>query len=43
MQKSDYMTMMQRDDETFGSAELIATYEQGIDAEKRAALGVDQP
>ena len=31
MQTSDYMAMMQRDDETLGGAELIAAYERGID------------
>ena len=31
MQTSDYMALMQRDDGTLGSAELIAAYERGID------------
>ena len=31
MQNPEYMAMMLRDDETLGSAELIAAYEQGID------------
>lgn len=37
MQTSDYMAKMQRDDDTLGSAELIAVYEQGI-ADLRAAV-----
>ena len=40
MQKSDYMAMMQRDDETLGSAELIAAYEQGIDDLRAAVAGM---
>jgi hypothetical protein len=36
MQYSDYMTMMQRNDETLGSAELIAAYEQGIEDLRKA-------
>jgi hypothetical protein len=31
MQTSDYMTMIQSDQDTLGNAELIAAYEQGID------------
>jgi hypothetical protein len=37
MQTSEYMTMMQSDQETLGNAELIAAYEQGID-DLRAAV-----
>ena len=40
MQKSDYMAMMQRDDDTLGSAELIAAYEQGIDDLRSAVAGM---
>jgi hypothetical protein len=31
MQYSEYMVMMQRDDDSLGSVELIAAYEQGIE------------
>ena len=31
MQKSEYMAMMQRDDDSLSSADLIAAYERGID------------
>lgn len=37
MQQSDYMAMMQGDDGTLSSAELIAAYEQGI-ADLRSAV-----
>jgi hypothetical protein len=37
MQKSDYMAMMQGDDGTLGTAELVAAYEQGI-ADLRSAV-----
>lgn len=37
MQKSEYMEMMQRDDDTLGGAALIAAYEQGI-ADLHAAV-----
>src|SRR5947207_2928362 len=40
MQNSDYRAMMQRDDETLGSAELIAAYEQGIDDLRFAVVGM---
>ena len=40
MQQSEYMAMMQRDDETLGSAELIAAYEQGIDDLRSAVAGM---
>jgi hypothetical protein len=40
MQKSEYMAMMQRDDETVGSAELIAAYEQEIDDLRAVVAGM---
>ena len=40
MQPSDYMAMMQRDDDTLGSVELIAAYEQGIDNLRSAVAGL---
>jgi hypothetical protein len=40
MQNPDYMTMMQQDDDTLGNAELIATYEQGIDDLRSAVAGM---
>ncbi len=40
MQNSEYMSMMQRDNETLGSAELIAAYEQGIDDLRSAVAGM---
>ena len=40
MQSSEYMAMMQRDDETLGSAELVAAYEQGIDDLRSAVAGM---
>ena len=40
MQKSEYMAMMQGDDGTLGSAELIAAYEQGIDDLRSAVAGM---
>ena len=40
MQSSEYMAMMQRDDETLGSAELVAAYEQGIDDLRAAVAGM---
>lgn len=41
-QKSDYMAMMQGDDGTLGSAELIAAYEQGVDDLRSAVAGMTQ-
>jgi hypothetical protein len=40
MQSSEYMAMMQRDDETLGNAELVAAYEQGIDDLRAAVAGM---
>jgi hypothetical protein len=40
MQKSEYMAMMQGDDGTLGSAELVAAYEQGIDDLRSAVVGM---
>src|SRR5215831_11894966 len=40
MQNYDYMARMQRDDETLGSAELIAAYEQGSDDLRAAVAGM---
>jgi hypothetical protein len=40
MQTSDYMSLMQRDDETLGGAELIAAYEGGIDDLRAAVAGM---
>ena len=40
MQKSEYMAMMQGDDGTLGSAELVAAYEQGIDDLRSAVAGM---
>jgi hypothetical protein len=40
MQKSDYMAMMQGDDDTLGSAELVAAYEQGIADLRTAVAGM---
>ena len=40
MQKSEYMAMMQRDDGTLGTTELIAAYEQGIDDLRAAVAGM---
>ena len=40
MQQSEYMAMMQRDDETLGSADLIAAYERGIDDLRAAVAGM---
>jgi hypothetical protein len=37
---SDYLTMMQGDDGTLGSAELIAAYERGIDDLRAAVAGM---
>src|SRR5262249_17458722 len=39
-QNPDYMTMMQRDDESVGTADLIAAYEQGIDDLRSAVAGM---
>ena len=39
-QKSEYMAMMQGDDGTLGTAELIAAYEQGIDDLRSAVAGM---
>ena len=41
MQKSEYMSNMQRDDESLGTAELIAAYEQGIQDLRSAGLYKD--
>lgn len=40
MQQSEYMAMMQGDDGTLGSTELIAAYEQGIDDLRTAVVGM---
>lgn len=40
MQLSEYMAMMQGDDGTFGTAELVAAYEQGIDDLRSAVAGL---
>ena len=40
MQKSEYMSNMQRDDESLGTAELIAVYEQGIEDLRSAVAGM---
>src|SRR3954453_3565892 len=40
MQKSEYTAMMQGDDGTLGTAELIAAYEQGIDDLRAAVAGM---
>ncbi len=40
MQSSDYMTMMQRDDDSLSSSELIVAYEQGIDDLRAAVTGM---
>ena len=40
MQKSEYMAMMQGDDDTLGTAELIAAYERGIDELRAAVAGM---
>lgn len=40
MSPSEYMAMMQRDDDTLGSAELIAVYAQGIDDLRSAVAGL---
>jgi hypothetical protein len=40
MPTSEYMAMMQRDDDTLGSAELIAAYERGIDELQSAVAGM---
>src|SRR5262249_27936755 len=40
MQKSEYMEMMQRDDDSLSSADLIATYERGIDDLRPAVAGM---
>src|SRR5262245_32786245 len=39
-QNPDYMPVMQRDDETLSSAELVAAYEQGIDDLRSAVAGM---
>jgi hypothetical protein len=40
MQRSEYMAMMQRDNETLGSADLIAAYERGIDDLRAVVAGM---
>jgi hypothetical protein len=40
MPNPDYVTRMQQDDDTLGKAELIAAYEQGIDALRSAVAGM---
>ncbi|HVK18344.1 MAG TPA: DinB family protein [Fimbriiglobus sp.] len=40
MQKSEYMAMMQRDDDSIGTAELVAAYERGIDDLRSAVAGM---
>ena len=42
MQQSEYMAMMQRDDDSLGSADLIAAYERGIDDLRAAVAGMTQ-
>ncbi len=42
MQNPEYMAMMQRDNETLGSAELLARYEQGINDLRAAVAGMTQ-
>jgi uncharacterized damage-inducible protein DinB len=42
MQKSEYMEMMQRDDDTLGPAELVAAYERGIDDLRAAVAGMSK-
>ena len=39
-QNPDYMTMMQQDDDSLGSADLIAAHEQGIDDLRTAVAGM---
>ena len=40
MQHSEYMAMMQRDDDSLSSADLIATYERGIDDLRSVVTGM---
>jgi hypothetical protein len=40
MRQSEYMEMMQRDDDSLGPAELIAAYERGIDDLRSAVAGM---
>jgi hypothetical protein len=40
MQPSEYVAMMQRDDDTLGPAELIALYDRGIDDLRAAVAGM---
>jgi hypothetical protein len=40
MQTSDYMSVMLRDDDSLGIADLIAAYEQGIDDLRSAVAGM---
>lgn len=40
MQQSEYMAMMQGDDGTLGTAELVAAYERGIDDLRSAVAGL---
>jgi hypothetical protein len=40
MEKSEYMTRMQQDDETLGNAELVAAYERGIEELRSAVAGM---
>ena len=40
MQNSEYMTRMQRDDDSLRSADLIAAYERGIDDLRSAVTGM---
>jgi hypothetical protein len=40
MQNPEYMAMMQRDDDSLGSADLIAAYERGIDDLLQAVAGL---
>jgi hypothetical protein len=40
MQQSEYMEMMQRDDDSLGTAELIADYERGIEELRAAVAGM---
>src|SRR4051794_13469757 len=40
MRQSEYMAMMQRDDDSLGPAELTAAYERGIDDLRSAVAGM---
>jgi hypothetical protein len=40
MRQSEYMAMMQRDDDSLGPAELVAAYERGVDDLRSAVAGM---